>query len=81
MDAAGPPGTILVHPDDVEACVDTQTGVASTAVADSTDSTAPIWSAATAANEIATEQSDCWVSWHDLRLQPDAVTAAEQRRR
>lgn len=29
--------------------------------------------------EIATEQSDCWVNWHDLRLQPDAVTAVEQR--
>lgn len=23
--------------------------------------------------EIATEQSDCWVSWHDVRLDPAAV--------
>jgi hypothetical protein len=23
--------------------------------------------------EIATEQSDCWVSWHDVRLEPEAV--------
>lgn len=29
--------------------------------------------------EIATEQSDCWVSWHDLRLQPNAVTTVEER--
>jgi hypothetical protein len=24
-------------------------------------------------SEIATEQSDCWVSWHDVRLEPTAV--------
>ncbi|GAA4238340.1 hypothetical protein GCM10022254_53880 [Actinomadura meridiana] len=29
---------------------------------------------ATCGTEIATEQNDCWVSWHDVRLQPGAVT-------
>ncbi|WP_141722282.1 hypothetical protein [Micromonospora haikouensis] len=31
-------------------------------------------------SEVATEQSDCWVRWHDLRLQPAAVTASRRAR-
>jgi hypothetical protein len=27
--------------------------------------------------DIATEQSDCWVNWHDLRLEPTAVVTSD----
>lgn len=28
--------------------------------------------------DIATEQSDCWVNWHDLRLEPTAVVRSDR---
>lgn len=79
--AAGPRGTILVHPADVRGLrrhpdLRRLNGCCRL---DGLDGPNLVYGHC--GNEVATEQSDCWVSWHDLRLQPDAVTAAEQRRR
>lgn len=78
--SAGPRATVLVHPDDV---VDLRRHpdpgrLNGCCRLDGLDGPNLVCGGCGA--EIATEQSDCWVSWHDLRLQPNAVTAVEKYR-
>lgn len=78
--SAGPRGTVLVHPDDVLALRrhSDRRRLNGCCRLDGLDG--PNLVCAGCGAEIATEQSDCWVSWHDLRLQPDAVIAVEAGR-
>lgn len=76
--SAGPRATILVHPDDV---LDLRRHpdprrLNGCCRLDGLDG--PNLVCVSCGAEIATEQSDCWVNWHDLRLH--AVTTVEKHR-
>ncbi|GAA1416951.1 hypothetical protein ACFQZ4_49875 [Catellatospora coxensis] len=72
--SAGPALTILVHPDDVRGLRlhPDPRRLNGCCRLDGCDG--PNLVCAGCGAEIATEQSDCWVSWHDIRLDPTAVT-------
>lgn len=72
---AGPRGTILVHPQDVLGLRHHTDASRLNGCCRLDGLDGPNLVCAGCGAEIATEQSDCWVSWHDLRLQPDAVVA------
>lgn len=74
--SAGPVGTILVHPGDVRELRlhPDRRRLNGCCRLDGCDG--PNLVCAGCGAEIATEQSDCWVSWHDIRLEPAAVAGS-----
>jgi len=76
--SAGPALTIFVHPDDVRGLRlhSDRRRLNGCCRLDGCDG--PNLVCAACGAEIATEQSDCWVSWHDIRLEPAAVIEHEQ---
>jgi hypothetical protein len=74
---AGPRATVLVHPDDVQNLSrhPDPSRLNGCCHLDGLDGPNLVCTGCGA--EIATEQSDCWVSWHDLRLQPQAVVSQD----
>ncbi|MFI6481169.1 hypothetical protein ACIBH1_24780 [Nonomuraea sp. NPDC050663] len=71
---AGPAFTVLVHPDDVRSLrLHADPGRLNGCCGyDGVDGPNLVCEGCGA--EIATEQNDCWVTWHDIRLEPAAVT-------
>jgi len=72
--SAGPVLTVLVHPDDVRSLRlhPDLTRLNGCCRLDGLDGPNLVCEGCGA--EIATEQNDCWVTWHDVRLEPAAVT-------
>jgi len=77
--SAGPRATILVHPDDVVGLRHhpDPSRLNGCCRLDGADGLNLVCGGCGA--EIATEVSDCWASWHDLRLHPDAVAVVDER--
>lgn len=80
--SAGPKGTVLVHPDDVLGLRRHPDPRRLNGCCRLDGLDGPNLVCGGCGAEIATEQSDCWVSWHDLRLQavvsPESSAAANQ---
>ncbi|MGI5499039.1 hypothetical protein [Lentzea sp. CA-135723] len=73
---AGPGDTFLVHPEDVRNLRRHSNPSRLNGCCDLDGQDGPNLVCRTCGAEIATEQSDCWVTWHDVRLDPAAVTGA-----
>ncbi len=71
--SAGPVGTVLVHPGDVRELRPHPDRRRLNGCCRLDGCDGPNLVCAGCGAEIATEQSDCWVSWHDIRLEPAAV--------
>ncbi|WP_412538716.1 hypothetical protein R8Z50_23030 [Longispora sp. K20-0274] len=74
---AGPVGTILVHPSDVRGLRLHPDRRRRNGCCRLDGCDGPNLVCAGCGSEIATEQSDCWVSWHDIRLEPAAITCGQ----
>jgi hypothetical protein len=74
--SGGPQGTIVVNPGDVLGLVLHPDRRRRNGCCRLDGLDGPNLVCESCGSEIATEQSDCWVSWHDVRLEPAAVVAA-----
>lgn len=74
MVAAGPRETVLIHPDDARGLRPHPDRSRRNGCCRLDGLDGPNLVCARCGAEIATEVSDCWVTWHDLRLQPAAIT-------
>ncbi|MFD4668906.1 hypothetical protein ACFWNN_04175 [Lentzea sp. NPDC058450] len=71
---AGPRETVLIHPEDARNLRRHRDRSRLNGCCDLDGLDGPNLVCGNCGAELATERSDCWVTWHDVRLQPEAVT-------
>jgi hypothetical protein len=76
--SAGPRGTILLNPGDIRNVIPHPDLHRRNGCCRLDGLDGPNLVCAGCGIDVATEQSDCWVNWLDIRLEPDAVIRSNQ---
>ena len=71
--SAGPVGTIILHPEDIQGVRRHSDRSRLNGCCDLDGTDGPNLVCATCGAEVATQQTDCWVGWTSVRLEPAAV--------